>query len=470
MRTLRSRFVLSHLLPLLLVLPLLAVALIYLLETQILLAEMSDDITAQANLIAENLGQRPDLLSDAADSENYLARVGIYIDGRIFLIQADGDLLATTDPALSDQVGEPLDVAGLQQAFSGEQSITISYGIRQQTAVVLVPVLDVNQQLLGIVGVSQSLGGIADQVGQARGVILLTFLVALLLSGLLGAWLARRLERPISEVATAVTEIAYGERIDPIPVSGPREIRQLIGSVNFLADRLFKLEDTRKRLLANLVHEIGRPLGAMRAAVHVMRQGAADDPEIRAELLAGLDAEIGQMQPLLDDLAQLHGSVLGAFELERQPVALADWLGTALRPWQAAAVQKGLAWQETIPADLPVVDIDPVRMAQVLGNLLSNAVKYTPPGSAIAVTADAAPESVHVHVSDTGPGILPAEQEQVFEPFFRSTEQRRFPQGLGLGLTIGRDIVEAHGGTLTLQSVPQQGSRFTITLPVTPKS
>jgi signal transduction histidine kinase len=106
-------------------------------------------------------------------------------------------------------------------------------------------------------------------------------------------------------------------------------------------------------------------------------------------------------------------------------------------------------------------------MAQVVGNLLSNAIKYTPKGSSVSISADADRQEIHIQISDTGPGINPEERERIFEPFFRSQQQKRFPQGLGLGLTIARDIVTAHGGLLEMNSSPGEGSQFTILLPIT---
>jgi signal transduction histidine kinase len=119
-----------------------------------------------------------------------------------------------------------------------------------------------------------------------------------------------------------------------------------------------------------------------------------------------------------------------------------------------------------IPENLPEIYIDPERMAQVLGNLLSNALKYTPQGGRVLVTAGAHKSEAWYRVSDTGPGIDLVEQDQVFEPFYRSQKMQRFPQGLGLGLTIARDIVEAHGGMLELKSDPAQGSQLTVQLPL----
>jgi len=183
-------------------------------------------------------------------------------------------------------------------------------------------------------------------------------------------------------------------------------------------------------------------------------------------LLGGIENEIERMEPLLDDLAQLHGQVEGNIALQWQEVNLGEWLPPLLLPWRAFAVDKGLTWQTEIPAHLPTVRIDPHRLAQALGNLLSNAIKYTPAPGGVQVTAGSTAEDVWIQISDTGPGISPGEQARVFEPFYRSQAQQRFPQGLGVGLTLARDLVRAHGGDLTLSSTPGEGSTFTIRLPL----
>jgi signal transduction histidine kinase len=174
--------------------------------------------------------------------------------------------------------------------------------------------------------------------------------------------------------------------------------------------------------------------------------------------------QVGRLAPLIDSLTDLHGQVLGTLELKRQPVALGTWLPGIVTPWRQAAHDKGLHWQMEIPEGLPVLDIDPDRMAQVLGNVLSNAIKYTPEGT-VSVEAQTKGGGVAIVIGDTGIGIAPSEQDRIFEPFYRSSRDKRFPQGMGLGLSIARDLILAHGGRLEVESVPGQGSRFTIWLP-----
>jgi signal transduction histidine kinase len=151
--------------------------------------------------------------------------------------------------------------------------------------------------------------------------------------------------------------------------------------------------------------------------------------------------------------------------LDRQPVQLSQWLPAVVGPWREPAEEKGLAWETRIPLDLPGVLADPDRLAEVLNNLLANAIKYTSPPGNVTVDAGSGAESAWIRVSDTGPGIAPEEQDRIFEPFYRGTAASRFPQGMGLGLGIARDLVTAHGGQLTLERVSGLGSRFIIRLP-----
>jgi signal transduction histidine kinase len=440
---------------------LVSLILLYLLETQILLAEMSDDISDKAYLIAETVNGRPELLQNAEQAESFIAGLSIYGAEQVFLIGPNGAVLASSVPEMNAIPIESTRLPGLETAVTGNQSLVITYGLAEQAAIILIPVKDINQQIIGIVGVSDTLAGAASQISRLRSLVLAGLLLELLLGIIIGMIMARRLGKPIIRTASAVVDIADGHQIDPVSIEGPKEIRDLGRS-----ERLRLLEETRRRSLANIIHELARPLGAIRSAVYVLRHGADEDPQVREELLGGIEKSITNMQPLLDDLSLLHGQVQGTIQLNRRPVAISDWLPPLLLPWRAVAQEKELQWQTDIPPGLPTLNIDPDRLAQVVGNLLSNAVKYTPEEGFIFVSTAVTAGELLIRVKDTGPGIQPEEQERIFEPFYRSQEQRRFPQGLGLGLTIARDLVQAHEGRLELDSTPGSGSSFTIHLPL----
>jgi two-component system, OmpR family, sensor histidine kinase BaeS len=474
MRTLRGQLVLSHLLPFLIVLPLVTLALLYLIETQVLLAGLSQRATEQANLLAQAVRGQIAILDHPEQTQSFVADLTVSLDGRVFLLGPEGQLLATGGLEAGGSPSLPRE--GVATALKGQTSVLLTYGLARQGAEVLVPVRDSGGRVVGVVGVVQTLSGLTSLVGRLRTLLAATLLAGLLLGAIVGLLLARRLARPIAASSEAVVQLAEGRAVEPLVEAGPRELRRLSAATNTLAERLRLLEETRRRSLANVVHELGRPLGAIRSAVHVLRGPAGGDPAIREELLGGVEAQIEGMQPLLDDLAQLHGQVSGRVELARRPVIISDWLPSVLLPWRAAALEKGLSWQVDVPNGLPVLSADPDKLAQAVGNLLSNAIKYTPAGGSVSVSAGAGVQEVWISVADTGPGIAAEEQQRVFEPFYRSERDRRFPQGLGLGLTIANELVLAHGGRLELDSPPPspsagppgQGSRLTIRLPLSP--
>jgi signal transduction histidine kinase len=291
-------------------------------------------------------------LGSPAEAQAFVADLTVSLDGRVLLLTPDGRLLAAGGQG-SDSATQPLQPAGITTAIQGQQSVLVTYGLTEQTAEVLVPITDGTGKVVGIVGVIQTLSGLESLVNRMRMFVLATLVVELILGTVIGLLLARRLARPITVAASAVVDLSEGRAVTPMVEQGPREIRQLSTGVNILSERLRLLEETRRRSLANIVHELGRPLGAMRSAVHVLRGPVGDDPAIRDELLGGVEGQIERMQPLFDDLAQLHGQGQGVVVLDRELTRLDEWLPPILLPWRAAALEKGLAWQATIAAPLP---------------------------------------------------------------------------------------------------------------------
>lgn len=465
MRSLRSRLILSHILPLLIVVPLAAASLIYFLETQVLLVDLSDTLATQAQLIARGADSHPGVWQDHQAAEVYLTEMTAGSELQVMILAPDGQVLANSQPDGSD---EDIDPAAMEQARSGQRSVHLIYGIQAQSpgAVVLIPVTNEAQQVVGMIQARRQLAAVSERFSDLRQMVVAVLAGELLLGTLVGLVLALRLERPLRQTTETVEAIAAGPpgTAALVPVKGPAELQRLAGAVNHLAARLAFLEESRRRLLANLVHELGRPLGALRAATHALLGGADESMELRQELLTGMETELRTLQTLLDDLAQLHGQVLDTATIVPRPTPLAEWLSALLPPWREAAQEKGLAWESEVPDTLPCLSVDPERLGQAVGNLLSNAIKQTPTGGTVRVEASTDPSSVWIKVQDTGPGIPVAERERIFEPFYRGERQARFPQGLGLGLTIARDIVTAHGGRLEVESELGAGSEFRIVL------
>jgi signal transduction histidine kinase len=291
-------------------------------------------------------------------------------------------------------------------------------------------------------------------------------LISTIIGGGLGSYLAIRISRPLQRVTQAIYDLAQGNRHEPLEPQGAMEIRQLADAVNYLVEQLRGLEVARRHLLANLVHELGRPLGAIRSAIHALMRGAAHDELLLQELGQGMDEEALRMQKVLDDLARFHDQIIGNLELTYENLDLSTWLRIVLRPWEEAANEKKLQWLLKIPETLPSIRADSLRLAQAIGNLADNAIKYTPSGGRIEIEAAAEGENVLIRIKDNGSGITLEDQARIYEPFYRGEQGSRMKQGMGLGLSIARQIVEAHGGRLELDSEVGVGSEFRIILPV----
>jgi two-component system sensor histidine kinase BaeS len=468
MRSLRVRLIISHVLPLMIVIPLVGVALTYLLETQVLLAGSSNELELQAALVADAAAQNPQIWYNPVQAAAFVSQVGGRLSARMMMLTADGQLLATNDSAYSDQLGEILDVPGLRETVLNRQALRVNYGERPGTgtAEVLMPVVGPTYEVIGVIRLTDPLSSVYARFPRTRTLILWVLGGGTFVGIIVGWLLAVELARPLRRATQAVSQMAEGQPLSTLPEQGPNEVRMLLRAFNTLTDQRRELEKSRKRLLANLVHELGRPLGALLSATQALASGADQNPDLRAELLDGMGGQMQLMRRLLDDLTRLYDQTLGPLELERKPVALSPWLTQELAPWREAAQHKELSWQTHIPGDLPELSIDADRIGQALGNVISNAIKYTSPDGEVTVSAGAEETEAWIRVQDTGVGIPPEEQERIFEPFYRGSTSRRFPQGMGLGLSIARDLLAAHGGHIDVESAPGVGSTFTLWLPL----
>jgi two-component system sensor histidine kinase BaeS len=467
LNTLRRRLVVSHVLPLLVTIPITGIALIYVLETQVLQPSLANELQVDARLIASVTHDIPGIWHDAAQAQAMVGRVDPDLTARVMLLDAGGRLLASSDPSDAERIGQLLIHPALSQVLAGSISTHTDYSasLQSEIADVFVPVVGSQGQILGVVRLSYPLISVFAQFLHLRYLIAGVLAVGLLSGTAIGSFLAVDLGHPLQRVTQDVYRLASGQDLVPLPEQGTQEIRLLLRAFNDLVGRLRAVEETRRQLLANLAHELGRPLGALQAAVQAMQRGAAEDVRMREQLLAGMAAELHALQRVVDDLVQLRDQLTGRLQMDRRPTPLGEWLSQVFSPWRESAQEKGLHWQADVPLELPVLKIDPNRVGQALGNLLSNAVKYTPRGGTVSVSAGSAGGEIWIRVSDTGPGMTPEEQAYLFTPFYRGKQAGGPQPGMGLGLSIAHDLIAAHHGRLEVESVPGTGSHFTIWLP-----
>jgi len=277
----------------------------------------------------------------------------------------------------------------------------------------------------------------------------------------------RRLAAPLDNLVDAARRVeagSYDVRV-PVPVRGPRELRELSRTFNTMASRLEADEQRRRALLADVGHELRTPLAVIRGNLEAIADGVHPADEAH---LAGLIEETRVMERLVEDLRTLSLAEAGTLQLHREPTDPDVLLGEVVAGYQAEAARAGISLELEAPDDLPILDVDPVRIREVLTNLVANAFRYTPPGGRITMTGAALADGrgLRLMVSDTGSGIDPALLPHVFDRFAKARESR----GSGLGLAIARDLVTAHGGSIEARSEPGRGATFEVRLPIEARS
>jgi signal transduction histidine kinase len=450
------------------VLLLIGVVLDYVLETRILLPNLSDELINEAKLFVEMTKSNQPIWDDPVVAQDYLDSLEPILDPFVMLLNSQGQILASTDPFDVGKVGSVIESRErYEEALEHGASIQTKYSRQFEANIVdvLVPASRSDGQVIGLVRMSYHLENVYGQFLSLRYIIIGIIATGILLGVIMALVLAITLGNALNQLTFSIQQLTSGKEYRPPLEQGPEEIQDLLRSVNTLVERLRYLETTRRKLLTNLIHEIGRPLGALLLAVQALKSGAGQDEAMLEDLSAGMEEELRILQRLLNDLTGLHDQVLGVMELKTQPVVLTQWLPNVLRTHQEAANDKSLHWQVTISEELPTIVADPNRLAQAIGNLVNNSIKFTPIGGTVSVDANTQGDQVQIRICDTGPGIPLEEQANIFTPFYRGHTENRFPQGMGLGLGIARDLVEAHQGRLEFTSVPGEGSSFSIWLP-----
>jgi len=290
-------------------------------------------------------------------------------------------------------------------------------------------------------------------------------LVAATLAALAVTWyLTRRMQRAIADVSDAAGEIAaghYGTRISE-PGLGV-EFEQLADGYNTLAERLEETETTRRRLLADLAHEMRNPLATIDAHLEAVEDGVRS---LDTETMGVLRGSTQRLRRLAEDVSALSSAEEGAARLHLQPTRVTELVAAAAAAAAEAYAAKLVALHVTTTGSR-VVDADVDRLGQVLANLLDNALRQTATGGEVGVACRDVASGAQITVTDNGSGIAPEHLPHLFDRFYRAdTARDRTSGGSGIGLAIAKALVEGHGGTIDVASPgPDQGATFTIWLP-----
>jgi signal transduction histidine kinase len=294
---------------------------------------------------------------------------------------------------------------------------------------------------------------------------------------LFGVYLARSTAQPVRAAASAASRVAAGDLSTRVPEHGPGEVGELTVAFNRMADALersraelesqneqLRQSERRKSELVRIVsHELRTPLASVLGFTSVLLDRDVS-PEERRRYLGIINAQSRRLSSLLNDFLDAERMEEGELELSRKLIDIGDVVAEQVQLFEGQSAKHRL---DTVlpPTALPVHG-DPNRLAQVIGNLLSNAIKYSPDGGTVHVQAEQIDSQVRVSVRDEGLGIPDELQQRVFAKFFRGDADESGIPGTGLGLTIARSVVEAHGGHMNFSSARGKGSEFWLELPM----
>jgi len=376
----------------------------------------------------------------------YVKHIGSMWDWRIIVTDADGTVVADSDETLLDtQYSESPRTGRLMSNIGERQSFGTLYVEPQAPP-----------------GAERALLSLAlERIGLF---LLLGMIVASAASVALAWFLSRRILAPVRTLRLAVQKLGAGDLTQRVETTNLGDLGELASAFNAMANALQHMNYVQRQMIADVAHELRTPLSNIRGYIEAVRDRILEPDE---ETIATLDGEAILLSRLVDDLQELSIVEAGQMALERQPEDLAELVTHTTDAMATAAAAKNVRLERRMADNLPLVSIDYHRISQVLRNLVDNALSHTGEGGCVMVEASRTGDWVQVSVSDTGEGIEPEDLPYVFDRFYRVDKSRtRATGGSGLGLTISKGLVEAHGGTMHVESRRGAGSRFFFTLPV----
>ena len=294
-----------------------------------------------------------------------------------------------------------------------------------------------------------------------------------LASGVVGVLMvslvSRRLLSPMQALGSAARRLGGGDLSQRVATTGPTELADLAGSFNTMAGSLQNAEEQRRNLVADVAHELRTPLSNIQGYLEAVKDGLLEANE---ETINTTYQQALHLSQLVEDLRLLVLVEGGNLRLNLVEDSLPDVLNRSVEAFRARAEAEGIELSIQTPTGFPLVNMDRTRIAQVVSNLLENAIQHTPrSGRVELILAEAGPTRATITVSDTGEGIPAEELPNLFERFHRVDPSRaRSTGGAGLGLTIAKQLVEAHGCYIYAESTLGHGSRFTFEIPLAEKA
>jgi heavy metal sensor kinase len=333
---------------------------------------------------------------------------------------------------------------------------------------VTVPVIQ-GRNLVNIVQVATSLEEVEEALNTLLLILWITVPSALVFASLGGLFLANKALRPVDEITKTARRITSKNLEQRIKLrKGNDEIGRLAETFNEMISRLGRSFKQMRQFSADASHELRTPLTIVKGEIEVGLRKQRPLKEYRRILKSNLE-EVNHMSQIVNDLLFLSKADMGEIHLQKQRIDLTQLVTEVHAQARMIAIAKEITVRMSADSNVVVIG-DRLRLRQLLLNLVDNGIKYTPEGGEMLISLASNDSQVELRVLDNGIGISPEDQPHIFDRFFRVDKARsREAGGSGLGLSISRWIIEAHGGEISVQSEPGKGSTFTVTLPVAPQ-
>lgn len=431
--------------------------------------EFEHELELQAFIIASALrSDMEDMMEERRSPADVLALLKQFArdtDSRITLLDRGLEVVFSTDPVVPPhkEHRHPEVVAALEGRE--QHDIRLDEWTDEKRLFVAAPVRE-EQHIIGLVQLSIPWSRVQAQIVRQWTTFVLTGFLAIIANVIVSLWLAYGVAHPLRQLTAAARRIAAGHLDQRIPVTSRDEVGTLAAAFNEMAEQLQEMIHKQHLFIANASHELRSPLTSITLRAEALLENPGMPPEMHRRFLQEVNREADRLRRLAERLLDLSRLQVRPESPVFQVVHLPPILDDALEMMIPRATRAGVQIQRAIPSHLPPVHGSPDDLSEVVVNLLDNALKHTPAGGKVTLGAQTRNDHVVITVSDTGEGIPAADLAHIFEPFYRVDKARsRRAGGSGLGLTIVKEIVEAHEGTVDVTSQVGVGTTFYVTLP-----
>jgi len=391
-----------------------------------------------------------------------------YMNTSVFFMNSDGKISLASSDVNKKWIGQTITDEAVNIVLSGNVATVKGKvgGMFEETVLTVGYPIKINDQLIGGIFMCKPMNVLQGAINEVNS-LLFIFLIPIILLGAVAVFISsQRITKPLVEMNKAAKVIADGNFEKRLDVKNTDEVGELAQSFNYMAESLDKSEKTRQEFIANISHDIRSPLTSIRGFIEAIYDGTIP-PEMHKHYLKIVIEETQRLSKLANDMVDLSRAQAGAMTLERTDFDINDVIRESLDMMEPRFKDKNLFADAVFDGERMTVNADREKIKRVLQNLIDNAIKFSNDSGDITVETKANHDKAEIYVKDTGKGISDEEINHVFDRFFKADASRGLDKsGVGLGLSIVKEFIKAHGETIEVHQRPEGGTEFMFTLPI----